>query len=87
LLEATTSLVETTDQHLRKLLDEAAATASTAQGDLATLDEALHSVRDIARSAARVTSLLERLVAWPLEKVLALANAVARLVKRVRRRL
>jgi hypothetical protein len=78
LLRATTALVETNGERLGKLLDEAAATASSAQGDLSTLGDALFSVRDIARSVARLTSLLERLIFWPFEKLLAISRALSR---------
>ena len=78
LLRVTTALVETNGERLGKLLDEAAATASSAQGDLDTLGVALYSVRDIARSVARVTSLLERMIFWPLEKLLAISRALSR---------
>ncbi len=79
LVRSTIELVEASGERLGKLLDQATATASTAQGDLATLDDTLHGVRDITGSAARVTSLLERLVSWPLEKLLAIAGWLSRL--------
>src|SRR5439155_7094231 len=52
--------------------------------DLSTLDGTLRNVRDITGSAARVTSLLEQVVSWPLQKVLALAGALARFARDVR---
>src|SRR5947208_1738108 len=78
LVRATTKLVESNGERLAKLLEEATATTSTAQDDLSTLDGTLRNVRDISGSAARVTSLLERVVSWPLQKVLAVAGALAR---------
>ena len=79
LLDATTALVETNTQRLGKLLDEAAATAASAQTDLALLGRALESVRSIAGTAARFTSLIERVVFWPLALLLGMARAVSRL--------
>lgn len=81
LLQATTVLLETTGERLGKLLDGATATTSSAQRDLATLGDALHSVREIARSGARLTSLLERVISWPLEKLLAIASALSRFAR------
>ncbi|HEY3210231.1 MAG TPA: catalase family protein [Actinomycetota bacterium] len=81
LLEATTALVETNTGKLGKLLDEAAATAASAQTDLAVLGRALDSVRGIAGTAARVTSLIERVVFWPLALLLGMARALSRFAR------
>jgi hypothetical protein len=81
LVEATTSLVETNSERLAKLLDEAAATASSTQTDLDTLGGVLRSFRDIVGTAARGTSLLERLIFWPLEKLLAIVSVPFRIAR------
>ena len=81
LVRSTIDLVEANGERLGKLLDQATTTASTAQGDLATLDDTLHGVRDITGSAARVASLLERLVSWPLEKLLAFGGWLSRILR------
>jgi hypothetical protein len=78
LVNAATVFVETTGARLSTVLEEAAATASSARRDLATLDEALQGVRDVTRSTAHVTSLLERVITWPIEKLLAMAKALRR---------
>lgn len=78
LVHAATVFVETTGARLAAVLDEAAATASSARRDLATLDDALEGARDITRSTARVTSLVERVITWPIEKLLAMAKPLRR---------
>ena len=53
-------------ERLGRLLEQATATASTANADLQTLDGTLGNVQTITGSAARVTSLLEPVASWPL---------------------
>ncbi len=81
LVEATTALVETNSERLTRLLDEAAATASSAHSDLDTLGDVLGNVRGIVGTAARFTSLFERVILGPLEKLIAIASLLSRIAR------
>jgi hypothetical protein len=76
LVRAATATVEANGERLGKLLDEATATTSLAGRDLGTLQDVLANSRTITGSAAHVTSLLERVIVWPVERGLSLVKAL-----------
>jgi uncharacterized protein YoxC len=77
LLRSTATLVDELGQRLRSLVDESTGTASAAKGDLDKLGGVLDDVRTVSSGLARVTSLIEPLVSWPLEKLLAVTRAIS----------
>jgi len=85
ILQTATTLVDGTGQRLQSLLEESTSTASSANKDLDTLGRVLDDVHDITQRAVRITSLLERVVTWPLEKLLAVTKAISGLFGRFRR--
>jgi hypothetical protein len=85
-LQSTRSLVDGIRQETVPLLSEVTTSVSNVNKELDRADGILESAGNIARSAERVTSVIEHAVSGPLIKVIAVSAGASLALRRLRKK-
>jgi len=86
LLDSTTKLVDGIRQETVPLLSEVTATVTSVNKELDRVDGMVESAGNIAKSAERLSSVIEHAVSSPLIKVIAYGAGASRAVRRLQKR-
>lgn len=86
LLESVKTLVDGVRQEAVPLLGEVRTTVSSVNRELDRVDGIVESAGKVARSAQRVTSVVEQAVSNPLVKFIAFSAGASRALRRLRRK-
>jgi hypothetical protein len=84
-LEATRALIDDVRKETVPLLDEVTTTVGSVNKNLVNVDGALQSVGGIAKSADRITTVVEQTVSSPLIKVIAFTAGAQRAFRRMKK--
>jgi len=86
LFDSTTKLVDGIRQETVPLLSEVTATVTSVNKELDRVDGMVESAGNIAKSAERLSSVIEHAVSSPLIKVIAYGAGASRAVRRLQKR-